>query len=113
MKEQRGPGMEQGFNLQGHRGARGLRPENTLPSFEAALDVGVSSIETDLHLTADGVIVLCHDPILSPRIVSPLPGSAPLDGRLLVCGMNREQLRGYRVAGNPDPLRFPDQQEDV
>ena len=40
------------FNLQGHRGARALHPENTLPSFEAALDAGVTSIETDVHLTA-------------------------------------------------------------
>jgi glycerophosphoryl diester phosphodiesterase len=41
------------FNLQGHRGARGLRPENTLPSFEVALDVGVTSVETDLHRARD------------------------------------------------------------
>ena len=41
------------FDLQGHRGARGLRPENTLPSFEIAFDVGVSSVETDLQLTSD------------------------------------------------------------
>lgn len=101
------------FNLQGHRGARGLRPENTLPSFEVALDVGVASIETDLHLTGDGVVVLCHDPILSPRIVSPLSGSPPLSGRPLVCAMSLEQLRSYRAAGNPDPLRFPDQQAAV
>ncbi len=105
--------MDRCFNLQGHRGARGLRPENTLPSFESALDVGVSSIETDLHLTGDGVVVLCHDPILSPRVVSPLPGSPPLTGRLLVAGLSLERLRGYRAAGNPDPLRFPQQQADV
>ena len=56
------------FELQGHRGARGLKPENTLPSFEAALDVGVASIETDIHLTADGVPVLFHDASLNERI---------------------------------------------
>ena len=43
------------FDLQGHRGARGLKPENTLPAFEVALDLGVTSIETDVHLTRDGV----------------------------------------------------------
>jgi glycerophosphoryl diester phosphodiesterase len=37
------------FNLQGHRGARGLKPENTLPAFEVALDIGVTSIETDVQ----------------------------------------------------------------
>src|SRR4051812_42248014 len=54
--------MTRPFDLQGHRGARGLQPENTLLSFEAALDAGVSSIETDLHLSADGFPVLLHDP---------------------------------------------------
>ncbi len=105
--------MESRWHLQGHRGARGLRPENTLPSFELALDVGVHSIETDLHLTADGVVVLCHDPILSPRIFAPLASGSPLPVGLLVPALTLEQLRGYRAAGNPDPLRFPDQQADV
>jgi glycerophosphoryl diester phosphodiesterase len=49
------------FDIQGHRGAPGLRPENTLPSFEAALDAGATSLECDVHLTADDVPVLCHD----------------------------------------------------
>src|SRR5262245_31234160 len=56
------------FDLQGHRGARGLRPENTLPSFEAAFDAGVSTVETDIHLTADGVAVIFHDDTLSERL---------------------------------------------
>ncbi len=42
------------YDLQGHRGARGLRPENTLPAFEAALDLLVTTLEADVHLTADG-----------------------------------------------------------
>jgi glycerophosphoryl diester phosphodiesterase len=52
------------FLIQGHRGAKGLAPENTLPSFRAAIDAGAGSLETDVHLTADGVPVLIHDPIL-------------------------------------------------
>ena len=55
--------MARQFLIQGHRGAHGLRLENTLPSFEAALDAGVGSIETDVHVTADGVPVLIHDPV--------------------------------------------------
>ena len=43
------------FDLQGHRGARGLVPENTLAAFEAALSVGVSTLELDLGMTRDGV----------------------------------------------------------
>src|SRR5256885_582976 len=59
---------QQAFELQGHRGARGLKPESTLPSFEAAIDAGASSVETDVHLSADGVPVLFHDASLSERL---------------------------------------------
>src|SRR5947209_5173754 len=86
------------FNLQGHRGARGLRPENTLPSFEAALDAGVTSIETDLHLTTDGQVVLCHDPRIGGRLVRQ---------------QTREELRRFRVDRNPDPQRFATQDASV
>jgi glycerophosphoryl diester phosphodiesterase len=56
--------MARPFLIQGHRGAMGLVPENTLPSFRAAIDAGANSLETDVHLTADGVPVLTHDPII-------------------------------------------------
>ncbi|CAM4044300.1 hypothetical protein GTZ93_03955 [Corallococcus exiguus] len=54
------------FDAQGHRGARNLRPENTLPSFEAALDHGMPTLELDTVLTADGVVVVSHDLNLFP-----------------------------------------------
>jgi glycerophosphoryl diester phosphodiesterase len=57
------------FDLQGHRGARGLAPENTLAGFSLALALGVSTLETDLAVTRDGVLVISHDPSLSPDLV--------------------------------------------
>ena len=45
------------FDLQGHRGARGLAPENTLPAFAAALAVGVATLEFDTGITADGIVI--------------------------------------------------------
>lgn len=48
----------------GHRGAAGVAPENTLPSFESAWAAGVAWVETDVRLTRDGVPVLLHDPML-------------------------------------------------
>lgn len=48
----------------GHRGARGLAPENTLESIQAALTAGADGIEIDTHVTADNVIVLSHDPFV-------------------------------------------------
>lgn len=52
------------FDLEGHRGGRNLRPENTLPAMEAGLDNLVSTLETDNHLTRDGVPILSHDPYI-------------------------------------------------
>jgi glycerophosphoryl diester phosphodiesterase len=63
------------FDLQGHRGARGLAPENTLTGFKSALDIGVTTLETDLALTRDHVLVLSHDPRLTSALVREPDGS--------------------------------------
>lgn len=49
------------IQIQAHRGASAYAPENTLPAFQKALDMHADGIETDIHLTADGVFVICHD----------------------------------------------------
>jgi len=54
------------FDLQGHRGARGLAPENTLEAFATALSIGVSTLELDLAMTKDGILVVSHDSRLNP-----------------------------------------------
>lgn len=54
------------FDLQGHRGARGLMPENTLPAFERALAIGVHTLELDVGISADDVPVIHHDTTLNP-----------------------------------------------
>ena len=54
------------FDLQGHRGARGLWPENTLEGFAAAFALGVASVELDIAITRDDVPVVLHDPALDP-----------------------------------------------
>jgi len=98
------------FELQGHRGARGLKPENTLASFETAFDIGVTSVETDLHLTADGVVVLVHDPFIGDKIYCRISPNAPEPSeRPLVNNLTLAQVRCYRGDMNPDPARFPDQ----
>ncbi len=55
------------LDLQGHRGARGLAPENTLAAFDAALTLGVTTLELDTVLTADDVVVISHDAALNPN----------------------------------------------
>ncbi|SHJ84479.1 glycerophosphoryl diester phosphodiesterase [Anaerobranca californiensis DSM 14826] len=44
-----------------HRGASAIAPENTMPAFKKAIEMGCKGIETDVHMTKDGVLVLCHD----------------------------------------------------
>ena len=56
----------QAIEVQGHRGARGLLPENTIPAFERAIELGVDVLELDLGLTRDGVPVVHHDRGLNP-----------------------------------------------
>ncbi len=106
------PAPPRPFELQGHRGARGLRPENTLPSFETAFDLGVTSVETDVHLTRDGVPILFHDPQISERVCQRIDGGAvpPPEDRPAIHMLRLDEIRCYRADRNPDPRRFPDQQ---
>ena len=107
------------YDLQGHRGARGLRPENTLPGFETALDLEVSTLELDLHLTADGTIVVWHDPVIDRAkcgLAPAGPDGAPdpddvytTDRDLLISQLTLAQVAGYRCDRNPDTGQFPDQ----
>ena len=56
------------FDVQGHRGARGLMPENTIPAFKLALDSGVTTIELDVVLTKDKQVVVSHEPWMNASI---------------------------------------------
>ena len=98
------PPRRRPFELQGHRGARGPRPENTLPAFEVALDTGASSVETDLHLTRDGVVVLCHEPFLNAALFTPPTADAP---RPAVADVTLAELRLWRPTAIPTPAAFP------
>ena len=65
------------FEVQGHRGARGLRPENTLAGIACALEIGVASIECDVALSVDDAVVLSHDgtvpSLAAPAAAEPIP----------------------------------------
>jgi glycerophosphoryl diester phosphodiesterase len=101
------------FDLEGHRGARGLAPENTLPAFARALSIGVSTLELDVGVTRDGVVVISHE-----RGLVPATARGP-DGRWLVApgpmihDLSYAELERYDVGRlNPDTKyarQFPDQ----
>ncbi len=91
------------FDLQGHRGARGLSPENTLPAFAAALSLGVSTLELDVQVTRDDVIVVGHDPVLLPRIVRDPEGRFLSGPGPAVRSLGFADLQRYDVGRiNPD-----------
>lgn len=69
-----GENMAGSFEVQGHRGARGLFPENTVEGFIAAMQYKLDSIELDVAVTADGVAVVVHDPSLNPDITRDADG---------------------------------------
>ena len=53
------------IDIQGHRGCRGLMPENTLPAFEKAIDLGVHTLELDLAISKDRKVVVSHEPYIN------------------------------------------------
>jgi glycerophosphoryl diester phosphodiesterase len=91
-----------GFDLQGHRGARGLAPENTLAGFRRALEIGVTTLETDLAMTRDGVLVLAHDPLLNRDIVRGADGKWLAGTGPAIHALSLEELRRFDV-GRLDP----------
>ena len=99
------------FDLQGHRGARGLRPENTIPAFIAALDSGVTTVELDLAVSRDKQIVVSHDPWMSATFCLNPDGSeiSPKEEKSLrIYEMDYDQVSLFDCGskGNED---FPEQ----
>jgi glycerophosphoryl diester phosphodiesterase len=84
-------------DLQGHRGARGLLAENTLPSFTLALQAGVSTLELDVVVTRDDVLVISHDPALNPDITRDAQGQFLRDKGPDIRQLTFEQLQSYDV----------------
>jgi glycerophosphoryl diester phosphodiesterase len=102
------------FDLEGHRGARGLAPENTLAAFRLALEIGVTTIETDLAVTKDDVVVISHNPSLNPDLVRDPEGRWLASPGPQIRSLTLAELRRYDI-GRVDPKstyarQFPNQQ---
>ena len=102
------------FDLQGHRGARGLAPENTLAAFQRALEIGVDTLELDIGVTADGVVVISHDPYLNPAITRDFSGQwLPGTRGPLIRALTLAQLQNYKLGRSNPASRYgaalPDQ----
>lgn len=109
--------LSEGFDLQGHRGARGLAPENTLAGFALALELGVTTLELDTGVTKDGVVVIHHDAYLNSAIARDDQGKWVEDKSLLLNEMNYTDLGRFNIGKlKPDSKyakRFPDQKSEA
>jgi glycerophosphoryl diester phosphodiesterase len=85
------------FDLQAHRGGRGLWPENTLQAFDQAVAMGVSTLELDIALTADGVPVISHDMALNPDHTRDASGAWLATEGPLIRSLTLAQLQAYDV----------------
>lgn len=101
------------FDAQGHRGARNLRPENTLPSIEAALDYLMTTLEFDCGITKDNIPVLDHDPYIEASKVRKSDGSVySEENEVLVKSLTLLEIQETFVADKLLGGR-PDQQNDL
>ena len=91
------------FDLQAHRGGRGLWPENTLAAFEHAVELGVTTLEMDVAITSDGVAVVSHDPALHAGLTRDAQGQWLKSTGPLIKTLTLAQLQSYDVGRlNPD-----------
>lgn len=99
--------------IQGHRACRGLYPENTLPAFEHALQLGVQVLEMDVCLSADGQVVVSHEPYMNSLYAS-FPDGQPVNKeiqeKLNLFQMTYDEIKSFDVGKRGNAL-FPEQQK--
>lgn len=102
-----------GFDKQGHRGSRGLMPENTIPAMRKAIDLGVTTLEMDLGISGDKQVVVSHDPYFHENITTTPEGKTLTKaeaGKRLLYTMSYDSIKKYDVGLKPHP-DFPRQQK--
>src|SRR5215510_5066027 len=102
-----------GFDIEGHRGCRGLMPENTVPAFLKAIDLGVNTLELDVVVSLDRQLVVSHDPFFSADIsLDPEGHQIPSEKQTQynLFKMDYAEIKRYDV-GSLGNKRFPSQQK--
>lgn len=105
--------MQALFDRQGHRGCRGLMPENTIPAMMHALSLGVTTLEMDASITKDGQVILSHEPFFNHEITTKPNGQyveEKEERSLNIYQMTYAQVQTYDVGLKPHP-RFPQQEK--
>jgi glycerophosphoryl diester phosphodiesterase len=100
-------------DIQGHRGCRGLMPENTLPAFLRAVDIGVTTLEMDVVISRDNQVVVSHEPFMSHEICQDMEGreiTAINEEKYNLYQMTFEEIEAFDCGSKVHP-RFPDQEK--
>ncbi|MBO2010066.1 glycerophosphodiester phosphodiesterase family protein [Hymenobacter negativus] len=101
------------LDIQGHRGCRGLMPENTIPAMRKALDLGVTTLEMDIAISQDKQVLLSHDPFMNSGFVYQ-PNGQPIakadEKALKIYSLPYAEIRRYDVGSHGNP-KFPQQQK--
>jgi glycerophosphoryl diester phosphodiesterase len=95
------------FDKQGHRGCRGLMPENTIPAMLRAIDLGVTTLEMDVSISRDKKAVVSHDPWFNSMISTTPDGkyiSAADEKKYSLYSMDYSEIRKWDVGLKPHPL---------
>lgn len=102
---------EHQIDIQGHRGSRGLLPENTIPAFEKALNLGVTTLELDIAITKDNKVVVSHEPYMNPLICLKPDGSEiTKDDNYNLYQMTYDSIKQFDCGTKLHP-RFPKQKK--
>ena len=92
------------IQVHGHRGARAVRPENTIPAFQYAIEQGVDVLELDMAVTKDNVVVVSHDETMNPAYCE-----GPAGSTRVIREMTFAELQRWDCGGKVNP-QFPKQQ---
>ena len=105
--------MSQNLDWQGHRGCRGLMPENSLPAFEKALELGVRTLELDVVINIDNEVIVSHDPWMSP-VFCLNPDGKKIEGNIedlpKIYDLTYEEIVNYDCGSSGNP-HFPEQRK--
>jgi glycerophosphoryl diester phosphodiesterase len=96
------------FHIHGHRGCRGLRPENTIPAFIHAMEWGVDALEMDVVITGDHHVLVSHEPEMLAVIMAYPDGRVAESMGENIFTMSTAEAQSYRCGTHPHP-RFPEQ----
>ncbi|WP_248723580.1 glycerophosphodiester phosphodiesterase family protein [Seonamhaeicola sp. ML3] len=101
------------IDIQGHRGCRGLMPENTIQAFDKAIDLGVHTLELDVVVSKDSVVVVSHEPFISRKYCFDLTGndiSKGLDKAFNLYQMTFDSIKQFDCGSKVYP-KFPEQKK--